>query len=153
MNTIKLFVFATTFGKIIALILIMAIPYAVEVSTETYYEIKKAKSINHFWSAFLRVVLMAGLSLIVWILDWTYTPFEPFILSVSIHFAFFNYTYNFITREHTGRKWNYLRDAGIDKALQSVPIGMLLFAQGFLLAFSIFICVHGLENAFHGIYY
>lgn len=103
--------------------LILSIPWILEWWLETYAELKKQVSVNHFWSAALRglvMLLIAGVYDWIGINDW----WRVLILEIALHFAFFNYAYNV----RTGRKLFYLRKAGIDKYLEMLtPLGIIWF--------------------------
>lgn len=97
--------------------LIFSMPWIIEVIFETYCEKVEKISVNHFWSAVARGILILIIALI-------FGKWQAILYMVAIHWMFFDYTYNLITR----RKWYYLRDGGIDKLLKNIPgYGLLFF--------------------------
>jgi hypothetical protein len=105
----------------------------IEAPIEAWFEIKRKVSVNHFWTAVARGVLMLVISIIFHLLGivlW----WQALALMVALHFAFFNYLYNWLTRKKEGgRKWNHLRDSGIDGRLKALPWWGLMFFQGIIL--------------------
>jgi hypothetical protein len=128
---LKLFILVITLAGVLTMIFLLALPYILEVLFETYFEKKKGISVNHFWTAVARGALMILIGGMFFKLEWHDNWWEPALVSVAIHFALFNYTYNWIT----GRKWTYLRSKGIDAVLASLPLMARIFFQVvFLLA-------------------
>lgn len=120
-------------------------PCAIEVSIETWFEKKKQISVNHFWTAVGRGVIMLAISAAF---DWFGVVehwWQAFLFSMAIHFASFNYLYNAIT----GRVWSYLRDAGIDGLLkETTPPHGVVFLQLWLLAVAAIIYFDPLSTIF-----
>jgi hypothetical protein len=123
--------------KILLMILLMMSPYIIEVGIETYYELKKNVSLSHFISAGVRGLLMVIIGALFMKQGWSQSWWEPVILMMVIHFAFFNYTYNWIT----GRKWNYLRKKGIDKYIAEIPVLALMFLQLWMLVLGVVVII------------
>jgi hypothetical protein len=115
-------------------LLVLLIPTLSEAFIESYLEKAKKISVNHFWTAVLRGVFMLGIALtfhLIGIVLW----WQAFVFMVALHFAFFNYLYNWLTRNtEGGRKWNYLRDKGIDGMLKVLPWWGLMFFQSIILS-------------------
>jgi hypothetical protein len=111
---------------------ILFLPYLIEVWVETYFELKKKRSLSHRNTAIVRGALM-----IVIALGFHFFGLQNFWLvmfaQAAIHFMFFNYTYNRITK----RPMDYLRDKGIDLLLQIFPFLLILYFQIALLEISV----------------
>ena len=106
----------------------------VEAPIEALFEIKKKISVNHFWTAVARGLLMIVISIGLWKGGHTEYVWQGFVLSFCVFFATFNYLYNALTK----RRWDYLRDKGIDGWEKThVPIIMRVFVRAILLASAI----------------
>lgn len=99
--------------------IIMLTPVPLEAYIEAFYEKVHKISPSHTWTMVARGVLMLMLGIIIHKAGLTQNAIQPVFTMAAIHFAFFNYLYNHIT----GRKFYYLRNAGIDRLLQ--PVGWL----------------------------
>jgi hypothetical protein len=128
--------------KYILLTLLMMSPYIIEVAVETYYEKVKKVSLSHPWTMAVRALIMVGIGIVFAFMKWSDSIYEPIILMIAIHFALFSYTYNFIT----GRKWTYLRDGGLDKAMKRLHPFAILFAQVWLLTLGIVVYYYGVRG-------
>lgn len=89
----------------------------VEAPIESYFEIKKRISVNHFWTAVARGFLMGLISLVLWWMHATEYWWQGAVLCFGVFFAFFNYLYNLLTR----RNLLYLRSKGTDAMLAHMP--------------------------------
>jgi hypothetical protein len=95
---------------------ILCIPFIAEAGIESYFEKVKKVSVNHFWSAIIRGLLMLAIAIafqLLGIVLW----WQALALMVALHFACFNYLYNLFTN----RELTYLRSKGIDGALNNLP--------------------------------
>jgi hypothetical protein len=95
---------------------ILCLPFLVEALIESHFELVEKKELSHFWTAVIRGVVMLGIAI-------TFNQFgindgwRVLIMQVALHFMFFNYLYNILTK----RELTYLRAKGIDGLLRNVP--------------------------------
>lgn len=109
-----------------------------EAPIEAWFELKKKLSVNHFWTAVARGILMFGISLVLYASGTTDYWWQGLVLCFGLFFTTFNYLYNVLTK----RKWDYLRDKGIDGwEKRHVPIIARVFVRAITLAAAIQIYV------------
>lgn len=89
----------------------------IEAPIEAYYELAKKISVNHFWTAVARGVLMVLIGVLLSYKGVTLYWWQGFVLSFGIFVALFNYLYNLMTH----RPIMYLRAHGIDSILAHAP--------------------------------
>jgi hypothetical protein len=103
---------------------ILCLPFLSEALIESHFELVEKKELSHFWTAVIRGVVMLGIAI-------TYNLFgindgwRVLIMQGALHFMFFNYLYNILTK----RKLTYLRAKGIDGLLRNVPSYGVFFWQ------------------------
>lgn len=98
----------------------------VEASIEAWFEKAKKISVNHFWTAVARGVIMVVVGLVIyWQDDRVLYWWQGTVLSFGIFITIFNYLYNALT----GRPLLYLRAKGTDRLLAYVPVYFRWFAE------------------------